>query len=129
MGTKARPGPVDCYAKAADDEPMFILLARDASAPALIEMWADMRERHGEEAGVVADAREVADQMRAWRDHNRSPVVHDWHLTAAAPGGGEYVVTCSCGWGSSIVIGDAAAAEAVGREHVASWPRTHGVGR
>lgn len=128
MGTKLNPGAYDCFEKAAPDEPMFVLLARDASAPALVEMWARDRERHGEEAGVVAEARECAEQMRAWRDRNREPIVHDWHLTAAAPGGGEHVVTCSCGWGSSIVLGDRSAAEAVGREHVASWPRTHGVG-
>lgn len=74
MGTKLQPGVVDCYAKAEPDEPMFILLARDASAPQLIEMWADLRERHDEEAAVVAEAREIAEQMRAWRDHNREPI-------------------------------------------------------
>lgn len=74
MGSKLRPGAYDCYEKAAPDEPMFILLARDASAPALVEMWAHDRERHGEEAGVVAEARECAEQMRAWRDRNRPPI-------------------------------------------------------
>jgi hypothetical protein len=73
MGTKLKPGQFDCYEKADPDEPMFVLLARDASAPALVELWAQERERHGEEAGVVAEARECAEQMRAWHDHNRRP--------------------------------------------------------
>lgn len=73
MGTKEAPGRYDAYEKAEPSEPMFVLLARDASAPALVEMWARDRERHGEEAGVVAEARECAEQMRAWRDHNRPP--------------------------------------------------------
>lgn len=29
MGTKNNPGEFDCYANAAPDEPMFILLGRD----------------------------------------------------------------------------------------------------
>lgn len=124
MSTKNQPSALDGYLRADPEEPYFCLLARDVVAPSLILQWADLREKHGEEASIVAEAREVAAAMRTWRDHNRTPVVHDWHLTAAAPGGGEYVVTCSCGWGSSIVIGDPSAAEAVGREHVVSWPRT-----
>lgn len=71
MGTKTNPGPVDCIAKAENDEPIFVLLARDATAPQLIRMWADLRERHGEDAAVVADARQIADDMGAWRDRNR----------------------------------------------------------
>lgn len=74
VGTKNNPGAYDCWAKAAVDEPLFVLLARDASAPALVEFWAAEREKHGEEAGVVAEARECAESMRAWRDHNRPPV-------------------------------------------------------
>lgn len=40
MGTKLNPGNFDCYENAKPDEPMFILLARDAGAPALVEKWA-----------------------------------------------------------------------------------------
>lgn len=72
MGTKSHPSAHDAYAKAADDEPLFCLLASDASAPALIDLWAKDRERHGEDAGVVAEARECAAQMRNWYGRNRS---------------------------------------------------------
>lgn len=69
MGTKLEPDGY--YERAEPNEPMFILLARDASAPALVELWAAERERHGEHAAIVAEARECADQMRVWRDTNR----------------------------------------------------------
>ena len=83
MGTKRQPGQYDAYDKAELDEPFFTLLARDASAPQLISMWADMREKHGEEAAVVAEARECAEAMRAWRDHNRPKKVDTHELQAA----------------------------------------------
>lgn len=67
MGTKNRPGKFDCYANAADNEPMFILLARDVHAPALVEIWANMRENTGEAPEVVAEARQCAADMRTYR--------------------------------------------------------------
>lgn len=39
MGTKNNPGLHDCYAKAAPDEPIFTLRAKDPSAPYLVMMW------------------------------------------------------------------------------------------
>lgn len=63
MGTKNNPGKFDCYANAAPDEPMFILLARDADAPALVYLWACMREAMGEEAVKVQEARDCAAAM------------------------------------------------------------------
>ena len=44
MGTKNQPGHYDCYGNAEPDEPMFIVLARDVSAPAVVRDWADRRE-------------------------------------------------------------------------------------
>lgn len=44
MGTKNDPGEFDCYGKADDAEPLFTLLARDHHAPALVRMWAAVRE-------------------------------------------------------------------------------------
>lgn len=38
MSTKQNPGSYNCYADAADDEPMFVLLARDRDAPAIVKM-------------------------------------------------------------------------------------------
>lgn len=75
MGTKNAPGEFDCYANAEPDEPMFILLARDASAPAIVERWAERRRRAiiagskpQSDMAMVDEARDCADQMRAWRE-------------------------------------------------------------
>lgn len=43
MGTKNKPGVFDCYDAAEDDEPMFVLLARDPDAPDRVEEWARRR--------------------------------------------------------------------------------------
>ena len=43
MGTKANPSKFDCYTNAEQDEPMFILLARDPASPILVEAWAAIR--------------------------------------------------------------------------------------
>lgn len=66
MGTKNNPGDFDCYLNAGDDEPMFVLLARDADAPILVDLWASLRERDGEDAAKVQEARDCADAMRGW---------------------------------------------------------------
>jgi hypothetical protein len=63
MGTKLNPGKFDCYANAKEDEPMFVLLARDKFAPALVALWATMRELDGESPEKIAEARECADAM------------------------------------------------------------------
>lgn len=43
MGSKRNPGEFDCYAAAAPDEGMFILLARDRLGPLLVRIWALLR--------------------------------------------------------------------------------------
>jgi len=43
LGTKTLPGPFDCYASALPDEPLFVLLARDESAPDIVVQWAMQR--------------------------------------------------------------------------------------
>ena len=43
MSTKNDPGKFDCYKKLADDEPYFVLRAKDPIAPYLIEIWRDIR--------------------------------------------------------------------------------------
>lgn len=81
MGTKNNPGKFDCYANAEPDEPMFILLARDQTAPLRVEEWANAREhlifcgmKPESDRAMVEEARECAEAMRAWRKANR-PVV------------------------------------------------------
>lgn len=88
MGTKSKPGDYDCYANAAPDEPMFILLARDASAPFIVARWADCREdmiREGskpkEDMAMVREARECAVAMLNWRiENNTKHVVEKGYL-------------------------------------------------
>lgn len=67
MGTKLKPGTFDCYANAAPDEPMFVLLARDPMAPILVRLWADMRSHAAGNPSKVAEARACADGMVKWR--------------------------------------------------------------
>lgn len=73
MGTKLNPGAFDCYTNAADDEPMFILLARDKHAPALVSLWATMRELDGESPEKVAEAVQCAKAMIDYQQANGRP--------------------------------------------------------
>lgn len=77
MGTKANPAKFDCYANALPDEPMFVLLARDPSAPWLVRLWAHNRATDIERGGrpesdlaLVEEARGCADKMETWRRAN-----------------------------------------------------------
>jgi hypothetical protein len=63
MSTKAQPGDYSCYDKAEPDEEIFVLLGRDRHAAALVRLWAEMREREGEDPIVVEEARECADRL------------------------------------------------------------------
>ena len=77
MGTKANPGEYDCYEKALPDEPIFILMGRDPTAPTILRQWATYREaqiasgtRPQEELPQVQEARNLADEMAEWRIAN-----------------------------------------------------------
>lgn len=72
MSTKQNPGQFDCYAKLKDDEPYFVLRAKDPCAPALVEEWVTRRSRmHGQENNPkFPEALACADAMRAWRATN-----------------------------------------------------------
>jgi len=75
MGTKLEPGKFDCYASAADDEPMFILLGRDKHAPTLVWLWATLRELDGENPAKVDEARACVASMLTWqKDHEKKAV-------------------------------------------------------
>ena len=74
MGTKANPGDYDCYANAEDDEPMFVLLARDKYAPALVFLWAHLRstiEHSSDDGDQILEATECAVAMMEWRKVHR----------------------------------------------------------
>lgn len=91
MGTKNNPGPYDCYANAEPDEPMFVLLARDETAPYFVEAWAAVRcgdlvkavhmmaqaiqarktakaEDKSPSDKKIIEARESANSMMRWQD-------------------------------------------------------------
>lgn len=85
MGTKLQPGAFDCHGAALPDEPLFVLLARDRSAPAMLRAWADRRRREvlaaHERGEIDADQMEedlrkcseadgCADEMTVWRMRN-----------------------------------------------------------
>lgn len=63
-----------CFIKAMDDEPAFVLLARDPMAPALIRLWvAARRVAIAEGARPMSDLTQVeaaereAEYMETWR--------------------------------------------------------------
>ena len=60
--TKNEPGKYDCYAKAADDEPLFTLRAKDPVAPYLVMAWRYLRAN---ELGAAMDSMANADAI--WR--------------------------------------------------------------
>ncbi len=72
MGTKSDPGPFDCHAAAEDDEPIFVLLARDSQAPARVRDWADVREdERGANDPKAVQAREIALEMERWKKERK----------------------------------------------------------
>jgi hypothetical protein len=111
MATKNNPGEFDCYTNALPDEPMFTLLARDKSAPALIRTWCTIRLaemgsglRSVEELPQIREAQACADAMDAWREANHgawrteAQCEHDWHYVGTDRGGshkGEDRYECS----------------------------------
>jgi hypothetical protein len=81
MGTKNNPGKFDCYANAEPDEPMFVLLGRDASAGALVREWAEWRRLRGEDPAKVQEAIDCADAMDAWCRSKRKTPSKVWYRT------------------------------------------------
>ena len=60
MSTKNDPGPFDCYAKLASDEPYFLLRAKDPVAPFLVMAWASLRAGDLKAAVIAVEEAEVA---------------------------------------------------------------------
>jgi hypothetical protein len=64
---QAIAGP-SCLTKAVDDEPVFVLRAKDPCAPATIRCWANHATAAGlHEPEKVARALEEANEFEAWR--------------------------------------------------------------
>jgi hypothetical protein len=56
MGTKNNPGPYDCLAKAEDDEPIFVLLARDPIGAEMVALWSMLNQQKFAHAVVLLAA-------------------------------------------------------------------------
>lgn len=70
MGTKNNPGDYDCYENAHDDEPMFVLLAKDSNAPDLVDTWAELYLLKGGSRDKAQEAFDCANAMRKWKAEN-----------------------------------------------------------
>lgn len=55
--------PDSCWNRADDHEHVFVIRQRDRHAPALVRLWAAMREKEGEDPDIVDEARETAQLM------------------------------------------------------------------
>lgn len=58
--------PNSCLNKAASNEPIFVIRAKDPLAPMLIRHWATMAEGM-HEAEKVTEARSIADEIERWQ--------------------------------------------------------------
>lgn len=58
--------PTSCLNKAAADEPIFVLRAKDALAAMAVRHWATMAEGT-HESDKLEEARQLADKMDEWR--------------------------------------------------------------
>lgn len=82
MATKRRGD--NCYEKAGMDEPIFTLRAQDILAAGIVREWALQAELGGTKPGIVAEARECADQMQAWPFHKHPGTSVDRHSNLSA---------------------------------------------
>lgn len=70
MGTKKEetaPDATGCLAKAADDEPIFILRAKDPLASIAVRIWAQLSDIAGLHHDKTDEAREQAHRMDVWK--------------------------------------------------------------
>ena len=57
-----------CLGKAADEEPVFILRAKDKHAPMAIRLWAHLAQMSGCSSQKVSEAMNLASAMEQWPD-------------------------------------------------------------
>lgn len=79
MGTKRKPGKFDCYIKAQDDEPMFILLGRDPVAWAVLEYWIELRTIFAHELKQMPEqlieAMSLVKDMKKWARERKPELI------------------------------------------------------
>lgn len=66
MATKAQEMLGGCFAKAAVDEPLFVLRAQDKLAPIVIRLWAELAAFNGAGLEKVHEAKRLAFEMEQW---------------------------------------------------------------
>ena len=59
-----------CIAKAADDEPVFVLRAQDKFAPDVVRGWAALAKAAGVPLEKRLEAELLAIEMEAWQQEN-----------------------------------------------------------
>lgn len=60
-----------CLGKAADDEPVFVLRAKDPAAPVVVRTWAELSDvTKTHESEKINEARALADHMVEWQKAN-----------------------------------------------------------
>jgi hypothetical protein len=104
MGTKNKPGAFDCYANAAPDEPMFVLLGRDKHAALLVRLWGILRAQDGEDDDKIEEAFSCAGAMDHWRlglgKRDERPAIFEKLLITATEGmpdhPADYDDACAC---------------------------------
>lgn len=83
MALKADELKSGCFHNSSDDEPIFVLRAKDKFAPELIEEWAikvewavsgTVSQEADKSRDKVKYARALAHQMRAWQELNTSKI-------------------------------------------------------
>ena len=61
-----------CLESAGDDEPIFVIRARDDIGPSVMRFWADELEANGGSPEKAEQACDLAKQMEAWQKRNGS---------------------------------------------------------
>lgn len=74
MATRREEIEGGCLSRVAEDEPVFVIRARDAIGPMVVRFWSDIAEGKGVDPAKVAGVRALADRMSDWQDANGSKV-------------------------------------------------------
>jgi hypothetical protein len=59
--------PGSCFSHSQDDEPLFVLCARDQIASAIVRDWAERAAYRGVNAAKINEALQLAEAMDVWR--------------------------------------------------------------
>jgi len=63
-----------CIVKAADDEPVFVLRAKDKFAPTVVRGWVALAKAAGVPSEKLLEAELLAIEMEAWQEENDAKV-------------------------------------------------------